>query len=484
MSEMQPDIGGDSKSVANTTSTDSPRSRYYENVPGPSRPFSAGGFNPMNNQTSPTFQNYSEHSPRPASSDSRFTSKDQSDTSSNSIQGNVHTPESRISAQQMESLRMQLSELPPSYQDPPPTQNQRRSLDENTRLSFVGEGRNHVTPFVPQHRRGRSDEVARCFEGTSHINRNIRYGSPPLVRAAPMVHSFSTSSLDQQQQQQQQHHPHNYNHSLHHSASIDNASLYNSYIHGTLINDNMYQQNTAYVKLTTGINMAQRKLKDLEKEKEACEKELNDLLSVQNNPTEKDFRQLRNESTILHQEIAQMYNECDKMSISIDPERGLTRQLPFPSTPLFRTPSPTKTQTMPTMNTNPMFPYGNGEHLTSSVITKKPLPPTYRTISDPAPPYSSLHPEGSRQVPDFYRSTSDVPRRPPPPIRPIRPLPLLRPAVPTTSFQPSDPPPGAHAHSHVEDEHWECPSCTFKNLLVAECEVCYTRRPAKNVRLS
>lgn len=484
MAETQPDVG-------NKTPNDSTRSRYYENVPELPRSFSAGGFNPINNQTSPTFQNYSEHSPRPVPGDSYFTPNNQNDASLNNTQRNVLTPEPPISAQQqhMEALRMQLPELPPrdrvTYHDPSP-HTHRRSLDELTHLSFVGgEGRtNHVTPqnFVRQHRRGRSDEVARCFEGTPHMNRNIRFGSPPLPRAAPMTHSFSTSSIEQQQQlQQQQHHSHNFNHSLHHSASIDNATLYNSH----LLNDNMllYQQNTAYVELTTKINEAQRYLKDLEKGKEACEKELNDLLSVQNNPTEKDFRQLRDESTILHREIAEMYNECDKMNISIDPERGFTRQLPLPSTPLFRTPSPTKTQTMP-MNRrdmNPMFPYSNGEHLTP--VTKQPLPPNYRTISDPAPSYhTTLQPGGTRPVPDFYRSTSDVPRRPPPPVRPL--IPLLRPTVPPTNFQPPEPRPGALAHSQEEDEHWECPSCTFKNLLVAECEVCYTRRPAKNVRLS
>lgn len=455
MDETQPNADRDSRSVTNTSNVRN-RLPYYENVPELPRP----GADPINNQ-----QLINSHNQRPVLDDRYFTPNTQNNTPSNNIQGGVLTLEPQFSAQQLETLRMQSPELQFHYQNTPPTH--RRSLDEITHLSYVaGEGRtNHVAPpnFVRQHRRGRSDEVARCIEGTSHMNMNVRFSSPPLVRAPPMVHSVSTSSLDQQQH-------HNFNHSLHHSASIDNATIYNSYV-----SDNMclYHQNTAYVKLTTGINKAQRQLKDIEKEKETCERELNDLLSVQNNPTENDYRQLRNECNILLREISEMYHECDKMNISIDPERDFPMELP--STPLFRTPSPTKTQTTQ-MNTT--FPYGKGEHL-SPIITKHPLPPNYQTISNPFQQFHKLQPEGT--VPDFSQSTSDVPRRPPLPIL-TRPLPFLHPTVPPSNFQPSKPPPGAH--SHEEDEHWECPSCTFKNLLVAECEVCYTRRPAKNTRLS
>ena len=415
-----------------------------------------------------------------------FSTSFQHDTSTNNTrQGNQFSPESQSSTQQLKSWRMQLPEQPPHYQDAQVTPTAHRtSLDESKHLNFVsnkgGEGRaSPVTSqhFLRQHRRGRSDEVARCFEGSPHMTQNVaRFGSPPLVRAAPMVHSLSTPSLDQQQEQHrhhQQQHPHNFNHSLHHSASVDNASLY----------DNMYlvHQNTVYVNLTTGINMAQRKLNELEKEKKKREKELYDLLSVQNDPTEEEYRQLRHEGIILHREISEMYNECDQMNISIDPGRAFARQLPTIS---FRTPS----TPMNRVDQNSLFPYKGGEHLTP-VITKHPLPPNYRTISDPTPDYNSLQPEGRYPPPDFFRSASDVPRRQSdPPRRPPPPIPnsspLLHPTVASSAFQPSRPPPPG-ANSNDEDEHWECPSCTFKNLLVGECEVCYTRRPkAMNTRLS
>jgi len=351
------------------------------------------------------------------------------------------------------------SEQPPSYQEVVPSPNQRKSLDESLNRHVqanVNDTTSNASNFVRQHRRGRSDEVARCFEGTPSVPRTSRFGSPPLMRANHMMHSQSTTSLDQQ-------HPHHHAHSLHHSASIDNAAVQ------SILNEKLYQQNTVYVNLTTGITLSQRKLKELENEVEQREKELNKLLSVQMNPTEKDYRHLKGEVAILHQEIAQMYNECDKMNISIDPtnshfappQRQYPQMPPQPPVPNIHTPSPRNN-----MSGNVLFP-------NSQLTGNHTLPTNYhKTISDPSPDHSGSF----QQTPELFRSQSTIPRRPPPPSPNPRPVTLIQ--SPTPSSHPLGSPTKTSAQEEVnENEHWLCPTCTFKNLLVPECEVCCTRRP-------
>ena len=475
------DIGDTSKKRNN--------SPHYENVAEIRPKPSLAGLHSPNHRSNQNFQNYADQSPRQTIPEATEQNQYFQPNFQNIVPAAVSysqpqqfTPDPRVSNYQQEAWTRTLPKQSPQFKENHPTPTpQRRSLDESKNPAFFSR-EERVSPvanqhFIREHRRGRSDEVARCFEGTPHLPRNpVRFGSPPLVRASPMTHSYSTSSIDQQQHlhQQQLHHPHNVNHPLHHSASMDSASIYNR-------NENIYlsTQNTKYVNLTTCINKSHRQLRDLEGEKEKLEIELNDLLKVQNNPTEKEYRQMCNEVNHLHRELSEMYNECDKLNISIDPGQR-SRQLPPPAAPDFRTPSPIKapqTQLYTNNKQNPMFPYNNGEHL-KPIINKQPLPPpNYRTISDPAPDYDSLKPEG--RLSNLQRSISDVPRRPPPPFpRP----PFIHPSIGgSNSFQ-SQPPPtlpnnnNSTVHS-MEDEHWECPSCTFKNLLVAECEVCYTPRP-------
>jgi hypothetical protein len=361
----------------------------------------------------------------------------------------------------------------------------RKSLDE-THNHYFQRPSPSTNNFVRRHRRGRSDEVAYYFEGTPTMPRApTRFGSPPLMRANQLDHfSQSTTALDQP----------NYNsgmmynhgtpmHSLHHSASVDNS-------YGIFLNENLYRQNTAYVNLTTSITLSQRKLKELENGVKGREQELNKLLSVQKNPTEKEYRQLKDEVNILHREISEMYNECDKHNIDPSNSQGLSRR-PIP--PILHTPSPTKQSTIGTggyREQNPVFPCAEQQH--TSIITKQPLPNVPSLTGGPPPAYDTLNHFSGPQTPNKYISKAVAPKRPPPliPGRPTPvvvppqrpgPMPPQRPTPPQRLIQPQQPPtlqPQAAAASLPDDnEHWVCPSCTFRNLVVNECEVCYTPRP-------
>lgn len=343
---------------------------------------------------------------------------------------------------------------------------QRKSLDET-----------HAPPqpnFTRQHRRGRSDDACHIIDSYKD---NSQFGAspgrlfhtPPPVRVGfPMHTSRSTISLPEGFPSHSMGHDNNISHNnrLPHSVSVDSSGVLNTQ---QIIHERLYKQSSAYVNLTTGIKMAHRKLTELEMEVIEKERELNRVLSVQKNPTEKDYLQMKEETGILHREIEQMYQECDRLEISPDPDECRTctthagQTHPLTVTPV-PSPSPTKYTgnpndsllKQPHMYQNPPTTRPHLPHGISQTIPSK--PPAYETVKDPAPPYGS--------VTSPYSVISHQPSPLPPPLPP-RPAHLL-PPVPLNNRD---------RDSLVESEYWECPSCTFKNLLVAECEVCYTPRP-------
>ena len=350
---------------------------------------------------------------------------------------------------------------------------QRKSLDETLnrdRLTMnVGFGTVPST-FQRQHRRGRSDEAGMLMSINPNYNYEPRFHSPPPMRAGHM--SQSTTSLE------------NIGYSnpsarLPHSMSMDTPALYNSFVH-----ERLYAQSAAYVNLTTAIKHAQRKLEEVEGEVEGKENELNELLSVQKNPTEKEHNQMKDEVSILHREIEHMCQECDRLGISIDPshdEKPAYRQYMQPPVTPVQTPSPTNPTNTPDTSFQraqpfaSMPPYANVPPHNKNVRPKTPnnnvitnQPPPYEAIKDPVPPYRSYTPDSMRPPPRLVD-----PNRPPPlPPRPFNIAPQLK----TSCIAPLSNT-ASNECMNDNDEYWVCTQCTFKNLLVAECEVCFTPRP-------
>lgn len=342
---------------------------------------------------------------------------------------------------------------------------QRRSLDEtNTRHNIlqhqtISTPAPETTSFTRQHRRGRSDELSRYFEGNREARDPVRFGSPPPTRVnySPVHISRSTTSLDNNR------HVSRYGQidpSLFHSVSVDSAMFSSAEIQQV-----MYKQNTAFIKLQTSINLSQDKVKKLKKEVKKLEKELIKSLAVQKNPTEKEYRQLKDEITILHREITEMYEECDKLGISTD--ASAPQIPPQPPTPYLHTPSPTKTPSGGRY-VEPGFQYpGYPPQPEERTL------PSYSSlqVETTPPPYNSFNTyKEQSEIPSSFRPYSSTPiRHTPPRQAPARPPPPKK--------QDQDCAMGGAVGTEMDQDYWICPSCTFLNLLLVECEMCNKPRP-------
>ena len=346
-----------------------------------------------------------------------------------------------------------------------PQHRQRTSLDESSIAPSI---RHHpeANQIYQGHRRVRSGDAVAW--GIHPINVNNQ-GYPAYTSHVPqptMSHSMSMINIPTLPPSR---YP-NYNISsnyqsplrtqMTHSMCVDNSA--NSLTHELLT-----KQTASFVKLQNAIAKATHYAEQLEQDINKGEIELNALLNVKT--TSKDDCQcIRSENELLNKEINDMIQELDKLGIPLGGgSSGASASNPIEPANLQRMlrdyEDPSLVQ--PYFNIN--SPAVRSRTVFPSVTMQAPpvtmQPPSYNSVFDPVPGYESI--KHSPNVP----LTNETP--PPLPPRPMR-------QTSTSSPQPNSNP--IREEPNVAEqltEHWTCPKCTFQNLLVPECEFCYTPRP-------
>ena len=317
--------------------------------------------------------------------------------------------------------------------------------------------------FYPGHRRVRSgDEVVwnHNFEYSNYNRHPGPYSMSPIPHNPRQSMSHSASAVNLRNQQvyspfEHQPPPNRFPHSisLDLSSSVNTGQYHyrqsNQYVHEYLC-----KQSTSFVTLQQAIARGEQTLLKLEKEVQEKEKELNLCSAVSRNPTEKEYNHLKEENEYLQKEIQEMFTEMDRIGLQfpgdISANLYITATAPVVST---RRPPPALPPDITgeddnTLATKPVFIKPRVDYnRIAAPITSQP-PPTYDQVVDPAPRYD-----------ETVRRVLPPPLPPPPIIQ--RPVPV----------------PPAICAPPIDSEEWKCPKCTFNNLLVAECELCYTPRP-------
>lgn len=301
---------------------------------------------------------------------------------------------------------------------------------------------NSGVQMVKCHRRVRSGDAVSGFYVNNSNNANFPSYNNSQYFVSPMVHSQSQGNISIPQLEQKV--PFN-----HQAVSVDTSMRDKDIIH-----QHMCQQTSAFVMLQSAIEEASREVERLEREVEGKHHELNAGLTVKQNPTHKDCQLLEAEVKHLTLEIQAMYDECDRLGAPIPGDSPAAQvdntnvmfQPPFPPPVLPPQYSPQYPQQY-----RPQYPPPT---TIDPPITNQPRSNNKQKRN--SNPYQNVHSFNSSTSSEASASEACALVSPPPPLPPRIPQAL--------------------------SEHWICPKCTFKNLLVTDCEICLTPRPTQLVR--
>jgi len=284
------------------------------------------------------------------------------------------------------------------------------------------------------------------YQAAGSSNQNI-----PRINSANHAYAATPPIYSQQ--------PMDHNRPLYINIPVDPVEEHQpteSYMYHTPDKQNRYlKQVNSFMKLNQAIKQAEELYSKLEKEVRDSEDELNSRSAIEKNPTEKDFRRIKEENEYLMKEIRDMHAEMDRCNISYpgDP--------PGQVKPPQRPPAPTfDTSGFPYDITGPDNSVVNP--FKSPVVTHSPSTPNLHSSN-----IITTQPMGASN----HQRTSAYENVPDNPLMKRHEKPLYQENIYET------PPPPVPPRVPNEPEKWRCPTCTFDNLLLSECEMCGSARP-------